>query len=702
MPTVVVRHPDGRETQHELVEELRIGRQADNDLVLAHGGVSRHHARLFVEAGEVRVEDAGSSNGTYVDDSKVEGAVPLAPESRLQLGDYELFLRAPRAKPAALARSPKGELAPRAPPRPGAFLKGLGGSWLGERYPVTGTLTVGRAAGSGLLIDDDSVSRRHAELEKRAGSFVVRDLGSANGTRLNGKKVGFDELPVSPGDLLQFGTVEFQLEAPSATPRPVRSSARRVPATVVEDDEGSGFLATHRRLVFAAGGVATLLFVAGLVKAFTATPRPPEALLARADGVTAAVLSDPAAELQKHLSECRSFATSEFGAEPKWDKAEAACERALDLDPIHDEAMSLIQRIHREQVAVHDYAVGVKALERQKEEEALDSFRKIPKDSEYFGRARPQVREAVARVTKRALEDCNRYLRDSRWSAAVPRCERYMGFACQRMSKEQLEPPMGSTLSLKPGRLGRNEWRPKDALYLKFLVARTKLDPQAPMWSCPVADMLVEDERPVDPKLQVQDVFKERFKDRSLNAAMMDYWSGRGNEAIATLQKLRIDDDRANLHAQADELMKDLSNVDQLFKTGQAALQAEDPERAAPAFEEVLEVDGRLMADLALTKPSFYRRNIQQDMASHAYAQGKHWADRGDERQGCRLWRLGFAFYAGNPTLNRAVGFCSSQGLQRLEGAQRCEDLAAVLDYAVKGDGLAEKVAAQKAEWRCP
>jgi hypothetical protein len=144
-----------------------------------------------------------------------------------------------------------------------------------------------------------------------------------------------------------------------------------------------------------------------------------------------------------------------------------------------------------------------------------------------------------------------------------------------------------------------------------------------------------------------------------------------------------------------------VSNVDQLFKIGQGLLQNEDVEKAAEPLQEALDVDKRLMADLAESRPSFYRRNIQQDMASKAISRGKYWDDRGDQRRACRIWKLGFHFYAGNTDLNSQVGRCSTRGLKALKAAQTCEDLDAVMDLAVPGDGLEEKVAATKKENGC-
>ncbi|HSP80699.1 MAG TPA: FHA domain-containing protein, partial [Myxococcaceae bacterium] len=147
---------------------------------------------------------------------------------------------------------------------------------------------------------------------------------------------------------------------------------------------------------------------------------------------------------------------------------------------------------------------------------------------------------------------------------------------------------------------------------------------------------------------------------------------------------------------------KEVSTVDQLFKLGQGHLQVDDPERAAEPFREALDVDKRLMGEEFFeSKPSFYRRNIQQDMAAKSVVSGKYWDDRGDRRRSCRIWKLGFSFYAGNTDLNAAVGRCSTRGLKAFKAARSCEELDEVLDFAVPGDGLEEKAQALKAENGC-
>ncbi|AKQ66990.1 FHA domain protein [Myxococcus hansupus] len=372
----------------------------------------------------------------------------------------------------------------------------------------------------------------------------------------------------------------------------------------------------------------------------------------------------------------------------------------MDLDPIHPEANTLIRRIKLEKESFDYYSQGERLLQRLKPEEALESFRKIQKESEYFRRARAKAREAADAVTKRAQEDCKLYLRDSQWSAAVSRCGVYMAVWCQSVPRDDLQPPLGFTLKLE-GRLRRNEWRPKEPMFVKFLIARQKMDPNAAPWVCPVAEVLAGDERAVDPRTIIAEAAKKRYPNKLMQAALLDYWGGRGSEALATMQKLRANYEAAQYHAQADELMKSMSTVDQLFKAGQSYLAAEDPEKAAEPFREALATDKMLMQELAEAKPSFYRRNILQDFAEKSYQRGKHWADREDRRRACRVWKLGFSFYAGNPNLNKAAAFCSTRALEAFRASSTCNDMAVPLDYAVKGDGVEEMVVAKKAELGC-
>lgn len=73
------------------------------------------------------------------------------------------------------------------------------------------TITVGRVSDNTIQIEDASVSSYHAELTLRDADYVLRDLGSTNGTRLNGNKVeAEEEHQLQPGDRLRFGSIEVR------------------------------------------------------------------------------------------------------------------------------------------------------------------------------------------------------------------------------------------------------------------------------------------------------------------------------------------------------------------------------------------------------------------------------------------------------------------------------------------------------------
>jgi hypothetical protein len=81
--------------------------------------------------------------------------------------------------------------------------------------------TIGRDAACDLMLPHPSVSRWHAGLNRCASGWMLDDLGSTNGTLLNGWRVR-ESVPVRPGDQVSFGAVTFVVAAPgpAAAPRP--------------------------------------------------------------------------------------------------------------------------------------------------------------------------------------------------------------------------------------------------------------------------------------------------------------------------------------------------------------------------------------------------------------------------------------------------------------------------------------------------
>src|SRR5262245_24131972 len=92
-------------------------------------------------------------------------------------------------------------------------------------------LVVGRAPNSDIPIIDPTISRRHAEVESTDTGAIVRDLGSSNGTYVNGTRV--ESAGVSAGDVITFGKVGFRLQQSANTQPTVAQRSTPPGATVI-------------------------------------------------------------------------------------------------------------------------------------------------------------------------------------------------------------------------------------------------------------------------------------------------------------------------------------------------------------------------------------------------------------------------------------------------------------------------------------
>ena len=72
---------------------------------------------------------------------------------------------------------------------------------------------LGRSRDADVVLEDPNVSRRHAEVRPSGGSWIVRDLGSTNGVKVNGRRIKARSR-CAPGDTIELGTarVTFELE----------------------------------------------------------------------------------------------------------------------------------------------------------------------------------------------------------------------------------------------------------------------------------------------------------------------------------------------------------------------------------------------------------------------------------------------------------------------------------------------------------
>ena len=84
-------------------------------------------------------------------------------------------------------------------------------------HPIAHELVIGRGEQSDLLLNDATVSRRHASVRQDGHTVVVTDLGSANGTYVNEQRV-LDGTRVEDGDVIRLGGAEIRVKVDSRTP----------------------------------------------------------------------------------------------------------------------------------------------------------------------------------------------------------------------------------------------------------------------------------------------------------------------------------------------------------------------------------------------------------------------------------------------------------------------------------------------------
>ena len=115
-----------------------------------------------------------------------------------------------RGAPAAVVPAPAPPKGRKARGSPTELVAVEPADQVGRRYPLGDEITVGRAAGCQVTVDDTYVSQLHARVFTRDGQLFVEDLGSTNGTYLNRVKVA-GPMVMQKGDRLQVGNTVLEV-----------------------------------------------------------------------------------------------------------------------------------------------------------------------------------------------------------------------------------------------------------------------------------------------------------------------------------------------------------------------------------------------------------------------------------------------------------------------------------------------------------
>jgi len=219
--------------------ETSIGSGSDCDVPLQGEGVQDLHVIVTADARGPILWVRSPGNWTHVNGRPVQEKAILRIGDCISLGAVSLVLRPDtdssisNALPPAI--TPEDDMLPagqetryrNSPPK--ALLRGVSGPYFGKVIGIPGRLVIGRGDDADLILDEPEMSRRHALIEVAADSIYLRDLGSANGTYVNGVQVR-DALLYS-GDQIAFDRNRFLIEAPGMRTRPDGSAEVLRPPT---------------------------------------------------------------------------------------------------------------------------------------------------------------------------------------------------------------------------------------------------------------------------------------------------------------------------------------------------------------------------------------------------------------------------------------------------------------------------------------
>lgn len=182
----VIEKGSSEEKRYSLAKgAFTIGKEEGNTLVLQRQNISRKHCEIAYYNNQYVVKDLGSSNGTFVNGQKITTPVILKDGDAIQLGDFTVKYIERDSPRRVVTAQPLADVQARVYLRIKDIKEGT------ERvFPIIkSTVIIGKADDVDVVIPKQNVSRRHSEILFQGGNYYIKDLGSANGTFVNGVKL---------------------------------------------------------------------------------------------------------------------------------------------------------------------------------------------------------------------------------------------------------------------------------------------------------------------------------------------------------------------------------------------------------------------------------------------------------------------------------------------------------------------------------
>lgn len=212
---LILINDDGPEQEYELSKaSVTLGRAMTNEIILDDNRISRSHARVECSHRGCELIDLGSSNGTRLNGVRVDKAW-LRPGDQITLGSLELRFEVEQPTDIAQLTMINSEADMQHTINHEVLTVSLNETQLPRLVVFTvqktwevpleqiDSLSIGRIDVNDLILEHPKVSRQHAQVNRKGHIYVLRDLGSTNGTWFREQRV--DEMILQDGDEFRIG-----------------------------------------------------------------------------------------------------------------------------------------------------------------------------------------------------------------------------------------------------------------------------------------------------------------------------------------------------------------------------------------------------------------------------------------------------------------------------------------------------------------
>ena len=371
MYTLIIEDITGKTPPKEYSFEqgsYTIGRVEGNDIILPSSSVSRTHARIFVSNGRCYIDDLGSANGITIDGAPVTSRQEVQNNSKIRIGEFTLYLEQRQTVDGGqdVLRTQIVSSG-----QSGYKLVRVGDAFAGEEFALTEQVnTIGRTEDNYILLSDSSISRNHAQIHNSGITYKLVDLGSSNGTRVNGKPIK-GEVLLQSDDEIKFGNISFVF-VPASKHVDLKLYARQS--------------RTDKKLIGILAACVGLLLVLIIVVVLVLTNNKEKK---ESEAQSLIEQQEAYAELQNKLKAAQTYIK-----EKHYSQAEPIVKELLSKWPDDANVHKLQEIIENENKYDSFIKEGDKLADAKEYQKAIEFYKQIPEDSGWYKRARKSIDEA--------------------------------------------------------------------------------------------------------------------------------------------------------------------------------------------------------------------------------------------------------------------------------------------------------------------